>query len=416
MKWIKSYTKFRYNKINEEIIFTEFTFKAIIETQFTKALESLSIDCKPEDVINWAKKTIFSTKSDSFILRLPIEELRASGGKGGSFLKPNYYNQPWRKTDEIAYSDCEDRTYYTMMERIFSKGGGLFADPNEAFDDKIECGLLYVKKVFANKFKSNPMPYEVIKYMMKSIRSSVAKDIKLPDKNIISFGANFSKGGPRLMEDDFHSLGHINNKKWKTNTEWEGFFIDETPTAIIPELKKLLISCGGRGLFKPEMINVHIKNGPRGPAEKYEFLPAWKAVYEPIIKKKRTAFYNWFTTKVYGHFDASVEKIGTDTVTKYLQQIKIDSSGKVKFEVGDKVVYLRKDKTIEEWNKLSDSDKENLDKKPASEIIGRGEVTKVQDKDIKIEYKPGEFVTKTSDQLIKKIEVETEEKEEKIEK
>lgn len=398
MKWIKSYTNFKFDRVNENIIFTEFTHKTIIDTQFKKALESLSIDCKPEDVVNWAKKTIFSTKSDSFILRLPIEELRASGGKGGSFLKPNYYNQPNKKPDEIAYRDCEDISYYFMMEDFFSKGGGLFADPVEAFDEQKRCALLYVKQLFDNKFKSNRMPYEIIKFMMKRIRKSVATEIKLPDKNVVGF-RNDSKGGPRIMGDNFHQLPHPNRPEWKESTEWDGFFKDDSPTAIIPELKKLLISCGGRGLFKPEMIKATLDSKGR---ISYEYLPEWKEVYEPIMKKKRTAFYNWFTKTIYDHFINSVKKIKLDTVLKHLEQIKIDLKGS-KFDVGDDVVYLRKDKTIEDYKALDKEQSKDIENKPTSEIVGSGKITKISDDNFTIEYKPGKVVIKPRNMIISKV-------------
>ena len=69
MKWIKSYTKFKSDSILESVVFSENTYKTIINTQFSKSLESLPDDCKPEDII----KCLLSTKSELFLLRPAIE-------------------------------------------------------------------------------------------------------------------------------------------------------------------------------------------------------------------------------------------------------------------------------------------------------------------------------------------------------
>ena len=407
MKWIKSYTKFKSDSILESVVFSENTYKTIINTQFSKSLESLPDDCKPEDIIKWLKEGLLSTKSELFLLRPAIEELKASGGKGGSFLKPGYYNQPSRKADNIPLEDCEDLPHYSFMEGIFSKGGGLFADPNEFFDKKEECGLIYVKPLMSKKFGSNRIPYEVVKYIMKSVRQSVARKLKIPDKNLINF-SDSSKGGPGLMRDSFTTYNHKSPDTYKGL--WRGFFKDESATPYIPELKKLLISCGGRDLFKPEMVNPKDIKTPGGQMSvEYEYLPTWKSDYEPIIKKKRSAFYNWFTTKVYGLVSSAVSDIDSGKVKKHLESLKITSVPK--YDVGTKVVYLRKDKNIEDWNKLSDVEKESLDKKPTSEIVGRGTVTEVKGDEIKIEYSPDKFATKKMSEIIEVEETKKDDKE-----
>ena len=76
-----------------------------------------------------------------------------------------------------------------------------------------------------------------------------------------------------------------------------------------------------------------------------------------------------------------------------------------------KVVYLRKDKNIEDWNKLSDVEKESLDKKPTSEIVGRGTVTEVKGDEIKIEYSPDKFATKKMSEIIEVEETKKDDKE-----
>ena len=84
MKWIKSYTKFK-QRINEKVIYNNNSIKFMTETQVNKALKSLDVESKPQDVINWVKTTLLNPKSDSFLLRLPVEEMKTSGGVGGTF-------------------------------------------------------------------------------------------------------------------------------------------------------------------------------------------------------------------------------------------------------------------------------------------------------------------------------------------
>ena len=147
---------------------------------------------------------------------------------------------------------------------------------------------------------------------------------------------------------------------------------------------------------------------------KKDMLPAdEKKILLPIAQKKRLAFYNWFTGTVYSTITQVLNEINESDVTKSLKDQGIDTdSGKIVYKVDDKVVYLKKDKTIEEWNKLKDFQKQNLKESPASDIVATGKVTEVEGDNIKIEYKEGEFANKTSDEIIKKIK-ESEEEEPK---
>jgi hypothetical protein len=401
MKWIKSYTKFR---LDEKVIFNDNTIKLIIERQLAKAIKTLDVNCKPKDVIEWVKSTLFNTKSDSFLLRLPVEEMKVSGGVGGSFL-PKGYHGISTPVDVQHELDSGDRNYYDFMFSIFDSQYGLFSDPLDIKSTDLNfvgkknrmdfCGLFWLKKVFDKKFGQNQMPYQIVSYMIKTIRNSVAKKIKYT--KFIATEEFSDEFMPRVNSEDDKN---VEKKPQEPVVENEklgpGFFKTETPTQVMPDLKQILVKCGGRDLYKKGM----------SPEEEVK-------IFAPIVQKKRLAFYNWFVQVVYLNFNKSLDELQDPMIEEYLKGKGIDSgSGKVVYKVGDKVVYLRKDKTMKDWDALGDDDKKNLDKNPASEIIGRGSVSEVEGDNIKIEYNPGEFVTKTSDQIIQKEEAKAEDKEE----
>ena len=399
MKWIKSYTKFK-ERINEKVIYNNNSIKFMTETQVNKALKSLDVESKPQDVINWVKTTLLNPKSDSFLLRLPVEEMKTSGGVGGTFL-PKGYHGISTPLDATHNADSGDLSYYQFMDAVFNSQFGLLSDPDDIKNKEANisgqvnnpqaCGLFWIKGLFDKKFPSNKVPYLIVKYMVETIRTRVGKKIKFSAVVEDEFLAEFQPriGGEKDIKVDDEKIP-------------PGFFKEEGVNTNVPELKQILVKCGGRDLYKKGML----------PADEEKLLL-------PIAQKKRLSFYNWFIATVYPSFTQITNDLDESSVTEFLKIQGVDTeSGKVVYKVGDEVIYLRKDKNIEEWNKLSDNDKENLDKNPASDIVNRGKVTEVDGENIKIEYKPGEFVTKTDDQVVKKIEVtkkektETEEKEE----
>ncbi len=394
MKHLRSYVTFRNQRINEKVIFNWSTVKFIIEKQVGKSLKSLNDDCKPEDVIKWVKSTILNTKSDSFLLKLPIEEMKASGGIGGSFL-PKGYHGISTPVDIRHEMDSSDVNYYTFMFSILDSQYGLLSDPidikstdlnfNKDKNKPENCGLFWLKKMFDKKFGKNQIPYQIVSYMLKSVRISVGKKIKY-SKNISSeeFNSEFQEGGSNEPNKD------NTNEDVKDEKLAPGLFKTEGPTNVIPGLKEVLVKCGGRDLYKKGMLH-----------------PEQVKTFAPIAQKKRLAFYNWFIQSVYPSFTQALNELKELDITNSLKSQGIDTkSGKVIYKVGDKVVYLKKDKTIEDWNKIEDSKKEKLDQSPASDIVATGKITKIEGDNIKIEYKDGEFANKTPEQIIQKIEEE----------
>lgn len=401
MKYLRSYTNFRNQKIDEKVIFNDNTIKLIIEKQLGKALKNLDANCKPKDVIEWIKSTLLNTKSDSFLLRLPVEEMKVSGGVGGSFL-PKGYHGISTPVDIKHELDSGDRNYYEFMFSIFDPQYGLLSDPIDIKSTDINftgqknradyCGLFWLKKVFDKKFGQNQMPYQIVSYMIKTIRNSVSKKIKY-SKNISSeeFSEEFQ---PRINTSD-------ENKDTQPNTESTtieneklapGFFKTETATVIMPDLKQILVKCGGRDLYKKGMLH-----------------PEEVKTFAPIAQKKRLSFYNWFIQSVYPSFTQALNELKESDIDASLKNLGVDTkSGKIVYQVGDNVVYLKKDKTIEDWNKIEDTQKQNLEEAPASNVVSTGKVTEVEGDNIKIEYQSGEFTNKTSEEIIKKIEKEEE--------
>ena len=388
MKWIKTYKRFKkIDKIDEKIVFNVKTFQSIVTPQVNKALESLKEDVKPEDIIKWLKSTIMNPKSDTFLIRNMIEELKSSGGVGGSFLPKGYSGT---SAEKIATQfDYSDMNYYYFMHGVFDPEFGVLSDPDDVKNNKLNftgqknektnCGLFYIQNLFQKKFKTNQIPYILVEYCIKKIRENVAQKIKyIQDSKRPDFIDEFQ---PRINNQSEVEM-KVDDEKVPP-----GCFKETGVTNNIPDLKQVLISCGGRDLFSKSISFTDEKK-----------------VLEPIAKKKRLAFYNYFTTKVYNQFTTALNELKDEEVLEYLKKSGVDTqSGKQTYQKGDKVVYLRKDKTIDDWNKLEDFQKENLNEPPASDIIGTGKITEIQDDNIKIEYKDGKFANKTSDEIIKKL-------------
>lgn len=74
----------------------------------------------------------------------------------------------------------------------------------------------------------------------------------------------------------------------------------------------------------------------------------------------------------------------------------------VEYNEGDEVIYLRKDKKIDDWNSLSDEDKKNPSEGEAPKIVTIGKIQKKDGDNFTIEYADGETVEKTSSQIISK--------------
>lgn len=79
----------------------------------------------------------------------------------------------------------------------------------------------------------------------------------------------------------------------------------------------------------------------------------------------------------------------------------------VEYNDGDEVVYLKQDKTIDQWNSLSDEDKKNPSEGKASEVVSVGKIQKKDGDNFTIEYgDEGKTTDKTSSEIISKNQVD----------
>jgi hypothetical protein len=79
----------------------------------------------------------------------------------------------------------------------------------------------------------------------------------------------------------------------------------------------------------------------------------------------------------------------------------------VEYNDGDEVIYLKQDKTIDQWNSLSDEDKKNPAEGKASEVVAVGKIQKKDGDNFTIEYgDEGKTTDKTSNEIVSKNQVD----------
>lgn len=97
--------------------------------------------------------------------------------------------------------------------------------------------------------------------------------------------------------------------------------------------------------------------------------------------------------------EEEVKKIYNDTMKKAGQ-----GPG---YKEGDQVIYLLKNKTMDDWSKLTDDQKKNPKEKPASDIVGVKEISKIEGDKITFLDKDGRpTIKKTMDEIISKLEID----------
>ena len=430
MKFIrgyKEYKEFRETSLNESILWSTFTCKATVTLQMKKAFDSFPTKPSPDSILNWVKSTILDPESPSFLVSPLLEELKASGGAGGKVLPAKYHGT--MNYIDLPERDYMDIKYYQFMEMVFGKKGGILASPDDIYalnvvdaflGQKItrdSCGLFHVEYMCEERFEGNSMPFAIIKYCVRRVRSEVAKQISFVEKYESRTGIEIQKyehvgptgkkpvNGPSVKEAVDPTAKGVTQSGTQSGTQSlaqeeksgsipTGCFLDTNTTNHIPELKQLLIKVGFRDVDDPA----------KSPAER-------KKIYEPIIQKKRQVFYNYMKTSVYTKFKGSVDKIKDVEVEKYLESVNIDSTGKQTFTEEDFVLYLKKDKTMKDWKELKDHKKADFEDDETKEIASTGKVVGVEENIYKIEFKAGEFTKKTADQIIKKIDKPEEEQE-----
>ena len=96
------------------------------------------------------------------------------------------------------------------------------------------------------------------------------------------------------------------------------------------------------------------------------------------------------------------DKYISDLINKYKTDNKIKTTEST-YKVGDVVIYLRKGKTIEMWNRLTADQKVNVEEAPASDIVGYKSITKIDGNSFTFVGKKGSIIKDISDIIGKKV-------------
>lgn len=95
-----------------------------------------------------------------------------------------------------------------------------------------------------------------------------------------------------------------------------------------------------------------------------------------------------------------------DAVVKKIENSlkKVENVKPVEYKEGDQAYFLKKDKTKEEWDKLTDDEKKKPEEGKAAELVELLTISKVDGDKFSVKDSEGKEVEKTSDNLIKKKE------------
>lgn len=124
------------------------------------------------------------------------------------------------------------------------------------------------------------------------------------------------------------------------------------------------------------------------------------------VKKEKTD--NWVKTVLIPMIQNFVKAIKEDDIRAYLKKQGIEiAEGGGDYKEGDSVIYLLKDKTKEDWDKLTDEQKKAPTADPASKLVGVHKVGKIEGDNVSIVDDAGkEITTKTKEEIIGKAEAE----------
>jgi hypothetical protein len=337
----------------------------IVGTQLKNFIQGLNEQITVEQLIESVNSELLNNASPKFILKPLVDELTSPG------------TAAWNNPSEPAFIDKSyyftDFVYIMICQSIFSKMGYFFGTDKSITDSTLPSGMKLLKEYCDEKFGENKVPYTVIRYFLSKIRSEISKVYKFDEE----------------QEDEFIKPPEDAKQPIGTKVPLY-FYTDESPGKTLPELKKILISCGGRDLGEP--------NIPFSNYKSQKILPKLK----PIGDKKRTAFINWLK-KVTQSITETSKRVTVEDLNDILEKNGLSTG--TKFVEGDKVLYLKKDKTIDDWDKLSDKDKENLESEITKEVVAEGKIKSVKEDVIEIEFGgEGKTTTKKKSEIIKKLE------------
>ena len=172
------------------------------------------------------------------------------------------------------------------------------------------------------------------------------------------------------------------------------FIIDTARNQTISKVK----FAGGPtdGKVDPKKITSDLKD--------INHLPDLKKILvgEKDEKKKKDDAVKWVTTTLIPMIQNFVKSVKEDDIKQSLtkQGIKLDGPN---YKEGDSVLYLLKDKKIEDWNKLSDEQKSKIIEDPAKSIAGIHKISKIDGDSIILLDNDGKpTITKTKEEIIGK--------------
>ena len=157
-------------------------------------------------------------------------------------------------------------------------------------------------------------------------------------------------------------------------------------------------------------------------------LPDFKKALLPTgedRKKKKEVAIAWVEKTLIPRLLKYIQEVTTDQVKKYLESkkipmIKIGGDDEGGYKQGDTVIYKREKFNQEEWNKLTDDEKKDIEndknKELQKEQIGVKSITKIDDKNVTFTGDDGKEFTKPIDSILMKIEIKAEGQEELVKK
>lgn len=119
--------------------------------------------------------------------------------------------------------------------------------------------------------------------------------------------------------------------------------------------------------------------------------------------KKKELTINWVERNLLTRLLKYIQEIKPEDVDKYLKSKNIDVSTSSDYKVDDNVIYLLKDKTKEEWSKLTDQEKSKPLDAPANLIVGVHKIAKIDGNTLTLFDKDNNpSIVKTIDDIISK--------------
>ncbi len=155
------------------------------------------------------------------------------------------------------------------------------------------------------------------------------------------------------------------------------------------------------GKIDPKKKNIDLKDTNHLPDLK-KILIAQKT----DEKKKKDETIKWVNVTFIPMIQNFVKAIKEDDIRAALTKQGIELSGG-DYKEGDSVIYLLKDKTKEEWDKLTDDQKKLTAEAPANTIVGVHKIEKIEGDNVTLLDKDDKpTIVKTKEDIIGKSEVE----------